>query len=133
MEFPTHTDAVDNRTIAYYVGESIMHTDNTENENDCDVFHPDDMQFHTSWDWLMPVVEKIESMKANFKVKSQWNEFTEKTYHQVVVNIEEGEMSKDRSCIYDSVKVYDYIGDSSTDKINAVYKAALDFIKNNKL
>jgi hypothetical protein len=50
-----------------------------------------------------------------------------------VVNIEEGEMSKDRSCIYDSVKVYDYIGDSSTDKINAVYKAALDFIKNNKL
>jgi len=59
MEFPTHTDAVDDRTIAYYVGESIMHTDNTENENDFDVFHPDDMQFHTSWDWLMPVVEKI--------------------------------------------------------------------------
>ena len=58
MEFPTHTDAVDDRTIAYYVGESIMHTDNTENENDCDVFHPDDMQFHTSWDWLMPVVQK---------------------------------------------------------------------------
>jgi len=63
MEFPTHTDAVDDRTIAYYVGESIMHTDNTENENDCDVFHPDDMQFHTSWDWLMPVVEKIESLR----------------------------------------------------------------------
>jgi hypothetical protein len=58
MEFPTHTDAVDDRTIAYYVGESIMHTDNTENENDYDVFHPDDMQFHTSWDWLMPVVQK---------------------------------------------------------------------------
>ena len=58
MEFPTHTDAVDDRTIAYYVGESIMHTDNTENENDCDVFHPDDMQYHKSWDWLMPVVNK---------------------------------------------------------------------------
>ena len=65
MEFPTHTDAVDDRTIAYYVGESIMHTDNTENENDCDVFHPDDMQFHTSWDWLMPVVEKIYSIDAD--------------------------------------------------------------------
>ena len=58
MEFPTHTDAVDDRTIAYYVGESIMHTDNTENENDYDVFHPDDMQFHKSWDWLMPVIDK---------------------------------------------------------------------------
>ena len=59
MEFPTHTDAVDDRTIAYYVGESIMHTDNTENENDYDVFHPDDMQFKTSWEWLMPVVIEI--------------------------------------------------------------------------
>ena len=58
MGFPTHTDAVDDRTIAYYVGESIMHTDNTENDNDYDVFHPDDMQFHISWDWLMPVVQK---------------------------------------------------------------------------
>ena len=71
MEFPTHTDAVDDRTIAYYVGESIMHTDNTENENDCDVFHPDDMQFHTSWDWLMPVVEKIESLGYKFEKNLQ--------------------------------------------------------------
>jgi hypothetical protein len=69
MEFPTHTDAVDDRTIAYYVGESIMHTDNTENENDCDVFHPDDMQFHTSWDWLMPVVEKIEQVNEGVPIQ----------------------------------------------------------------
>lgn len=63
MGFPTQTDVVDDRTLAYYVGKSIIHTDNTENENDNDVFHPDDMQFHTSWDWLMPVVEKIESLR----------------------------------------------------------------------
>ena len=59
MEFPTQADAVDDRTLAYYVGESITYTDNTDNENDSDVFHPDDMQFKTSWDWLMPVVIKI--------------------------------------------------------------------------
>ena len=59
MEFPTQSDAVDGGTLAYYVGESIMHTDNTENENENDVFHPDDMLFNTSWDWLMPVVIKI--------------------------------------------------------------------------
>lgn len=58
MDFPTQRDAVDEDTIAYYVGESIMHTDNTNNQNDYDVFHPEDMQFHTSWDWLMPVVKK---------------------------------------------------------------------------
>jgi len=62
MDFPTQRDAVDNGTIAYYVGESIMHTDNTNNQNDYDVFHPEDMQFHTSWDWLMPVVERIEQV-----------------------------------------------------------------------
>ncbi len=82
MEFPTHTDAVDDRTIAYYVGESIMHTDNTENENDCDVFHPDDMQFHTSWDWLMPVVEKIYSIDAD--VDFFKNISLEDTYKAVV-------------------------------------------------
>jgi len=59
MKFPTQTDEVDNRTMAYYVGESIMNADNTNNENDDDVFHPDDMQFNSSWDWLMPVVIKI--------------------------------------------------------------------------
>ena len=60
MGYPHMTDAVDNRTVAYYVGGSIMNINNTHNENEDDVFHPDDMQFHTSWDWLMPVVQKIE-------------------------------------------------------------------------
>lgn len=25
----------------------------------------EDMQYHSSWDWLMPVIEKIESIKSN--------------------------------------------------------------------
>ena len=66
MDFPNQRDAVDNGTIAYYVGESIMHTDNTNNQNDYDVFHPEDMQFHTSWDWLMPVVERINNTTDEF-------------------------------------------------------------------
>jgi len=57
MGYPHMTDAVDDRTIAYDIGGSIMNVDNTHNENDDNVFHPDDMQFRTSWDWLMPVVE----------------------------------------------------------------------------
>tara|TARA_R110002096_G_scaffold398881_1_gene595076 strand:- start:17 stop:346 length:330 start_codon:yes stop_codon:yes gene_type:complete len=58
MKFPTQSDAVDGGTLAYYVGESITYTDNTDNKNDSDVFHPEDMQFKTSWDWLIPVVDK---------------------------------------------------------------------------
>tara|TARA_R110000796_G_scaffold194914_1_gene311268 strand:+ start:1628 stop:1966 length:339 start_codon:yes stop_codon:yes gene_type:complete len=61
MELPTQSDAVDGGTLAYYVGESITYTDNTDNKNDSDVFHPEDMQFKTSWDWLMPVVKRIVS------------------------------------------------------------------------
>jgi hypothetical protein len=59
MGYPPMTDAVDDRTIAYDIGGSIMNINNTHNENDDDVFHPDDMKFHSSWDWLMPVIAKI--------------------------------------------------------------------------
>jgi|TARA_B100000085_G_scaffold229965_1_gene216301 hypothetical protein len=60
MEFPKQSDAVDDRTTAYYIG-NIIKANNINNQNEDDVFHPDDMIFHTSWDWLMPVIEKIES------------------------------------------------------------------------
>ena len=62
MGFKTHTDAVDDRTLAYYVGD-VIKADNSANENEDDVFHPEDMQFHTSWDWLMPVIEEIDHLQ----------------------------------------------------------------------
>jgi len=40
-------------------------------------------------------------------------------------------MSKDKSCIYDSKKIYDYIGDAVKDKREATYKAVVEFISNN--
>lgn len=65
MGYPHMTDAVDDRTIAYDVGGSVMNINNTHNENDNNVFHPDDMKFHSSWDWLMPVVmECFERLDA---------------------------------------------------------------------
>jgi hypothetical protein len=63
MGYPHMTDAVDDRTIAYDVGGSVMNINNTHNENDDNVFHPDDMKFHTSWDWLMPVIENIDHLQ----------------------------------------------------------------------
>jgi len=72
MEFSTQTDEVDNATLAYYVGDFIK-ADNSTNENDDNVFHPDDMQFHTSWDWLMPVVIKI--MRDEASVNDEYREY----------------------------------------------------------
>ena len=34
--------------------------------------HPlDQMKYHTSWDWLMPVIEKIETLGYNFEKNYQ--------------------------------------------------------------
>ena len=87
------------------------------------------MQYHNNWIWLMDVVDKIEKdHKANFITKCLWNEFSKCSYYQVIVNIEQGEMSKDRGCIYDSKKIYDYIGDSMKCKKEATYNAVVEFI-----
>ena len=60
MGFPQQSDVVDDRTTAYYVGDVIKAT-NKNNQNEDDVFHPEDMMFDSSWDWLMPVIKKIEA------------------------------------------------------------------------
>ena len=57
MGFPKQSDVVDDRTTAYYIGDVIKAT-NENNQNEDNVFHPDDMMFDSSWDWLMPVVDK---------------------------------------------------------------------------
>jgi len=94
MGYPPMTDAVDDRTIAYDIGGSIMNINNTHNENDDDVFHPDDMKFHTSWDWLMPVIEKCLVGEA---------EQSDEISNTTIKNIYEGICNQDISHAYKSV------------------------------
>ena len=122
-----------NKLIAEFWGMELG-DDKTMYYDDAENLHPptpiNELKFHSSWDWLMPVVDKIErEHKANFRIKCTWNEFTDHSIHQVIVNIEQGEMSKDKSCIYDSKKIYDYVGDAVKDKSEATYKAVVEFIK----
>ena len=119
----------DNKLIAEFMG---MKYSDERSFNDGEWTHSIKSlsKFETEWKWLMPVVDKIERKhKANFRTECLWNEFIECSIYQVIVSIEQGEMSKDKSCIYDSKKIYWYIGDSVKCKREATYKAVVEFIK----
>ena len=58
----------DNKLIAEFMGftkdskELYLIDDYTlRSEDEYQATYVDEMKFHTSWDWLMPVVEKIET------------------------------------------------------------------------
>lgn len=75
-------------------------------------FYPKEMRFHYSWDWLMPVVEKIESMG----------------YRTTLFCHEYGKEDGNSMHIKDSSHTMLGDGFAST-KIEAVYKAVVEFIK----
>ena len=76
----------------------------------------EDLKYHTSWDWLMPVVEKIEKEGCKVEISSliqSFNDGPEIIYHQDV------SIFHDVTCI---VEV------TSLSKLNSVYEAVIKFI-----
>ena len=69
-----------------------------------------ELLYHHSWDWLMPVVEKIESLNSICLIKNHWCNI--KTTDFDSVNIKG----------FSTLKICDT-------KIEAVYKAVVEFIK----
>ena len=109
MGFSTQSDAIDDRTLAYYVGDSIINADNTNNENEDNVFHPEDMKFNSSWDWLMSVVERIENFGHEFIIVESRCYVKHNTDHSI-----------------EELFHIETIGS----KIDTTYKAVLKFINN---
>ena len=70
-----------------------------------DYYYPNELKYHTSWDWLMHVVEKIESLGYDFEFKKQ-GKFTNVRFKGII----------DYNC-----KRYD--------NITAIYNAVVEFIK----
>jgi len=84
--------------------------------------------YHSDWNWVMEVVEKIESEGFDFKINTQWNPFNECSYTQVSVVLRVGEMSSDRKCVYNSVNVYEKHTATLRDKKEAVVQAVNDVL-----
>lgn len=75
--------------------------------NDC--FRTDELKYHSSWDWLMPVVEKIE--------KNFWVTTTTRRGYSAV-------------SIHQPQRAYEKIARvDSENKLEATWKAIVEFIK----
>jgi len=57
-----------NKMIAEFIGKKVVCDCDVNYEIDNELFDLSQLRYHLSWEWLMPVVEKIESMGYQFKI-----------------------------------------------------------------
>ena len=79
--------------------------------------YPEQMRFSTSWDWLMPVVEKIESLDLD-KILPSYGNIILRTYSKYYSRFE--------SINSQSLHFPDVYGKT---KILSIYNAVVEFIK----
>jgi len=65
-----------------------------------------DLQYHTSWDWLMPVVQKIESLGYVFTIQGGKAEYGE-MISETQCFIAEGKLSSTYKAVVEFIKEYD--------------------------
>ena len=85
-------------------------------------------EYHTSWDWLMPVVDRIESLKlGDCVLKDSYMEMMTLTNAMAEVKIQHS------ACVIDlfgTMKVYEaFIEVIEESKIESTYKAVVEFIQ----
>ena len=116
----------DNKLIAEFMGV-VFHDDENQYYNADGLHIGNTLQYHTSWDWLMPVVEKIEEIAIdddNLTVKE----------HRYQVD-----MSYTQCSIYDHVRDRGEPWNSKWDgvtasadmgtKLSSTHRAVIEFIK----
>ena len=81
-----------------------------DGENEQHFFEPEEMKFESSWDWLMPVVEKIQSLGFGTSLAGGKNAFA------FVIHL--GELG---SIVFNEK--------NSDSRMQAVYYGIVDFIK----
>lgn len=110
----------DNKLIAEFMGNTVDHESNNlplVTEPSGHYYYLSECKYDKSWDWLMPVVEKIQSMKSEVH-ELPWDSHFK---------------FSDKKC-----ELYKFAFISETSLIDATYQVVTDFIKwynslNNKL
>ena len=105
----------DNKLIAEFWG-MVLGDDGTMYYDDAENFFPptptDKLKFHISWDWLMPVVEKIECTTID-------NNDNSDNFFNVMIEVFECNINGGNICICEN----------GNTKLEATYKAVVEFIK----
>ena len=103
----TNTTEDNNKLIAEFMGmkEDEYPNDLPKSAYLFGNFMDNEIQYHSSWDWLMPVVGKIENLSNKIFIDTD----------SVIIDIHH--------------EVTPIITDCKKDKINAVYEAVIQFIK----
>ena len=105
-----------NKLIAEFMGLEIVNADIILYELNGIAYPINKLQYHTSWDWLMPVVEKIESFQDGDDGDLMRGHLYNLRIEQNFVYILDGE-SMD--------VIIEMNGDN---KLDATYKAVVEFI-----
>ena len=85
------------------------------------------LKFHKSWDWLIPVVEKIENLNLK-EFFYKWNEEEKTRYNFMSICVD---ISYNYCNIYVELELdppYEISSVTLDSKIEAVYKAVVNFI-----
>jgi len=114
MGAESQADIIDSDVLEYDMFGCIGMANTFQDINAKHFYHPEEMRFHDSWDWLMPVVEKIESIEDENRC-AKYNVNVFQCFVDIVYsNNNEGE----------EIVVVD--GQSRRD---AIYKAVVKFIE----
>ncbi len=131
----------DNKLIAEFMDVNLITIDDIRaNKNpyisSVDGYTKEDLQYHTSWNWLMPVVDKIEEMGFTTSIKTSYVRINPREmgrYDNYIswISFSKGSWHSRNPCpsVDDDVdNGYESIGHETINKRQAIYKAVVSFI-----
>lgn len=117
----------DNKLIAEFMGV-VFHDDENQFYNTDGLYIGLELEYHKSWDWLMPVLEKIESIEESYdrehlaiKIGYSYDTSCSKNH-----NLNDGTWSGYMSLLRNGHTFITVIGNSRRE---AIYKTIVEFIK----
>lgn len=87
------------------------------------------LHFSTDWNWIQEVIKKVSGLGYSIESKSEYNQFHDKAFCLVRAYKRVGELSKDKSTIYNSTNVFEYDSGFMGDLMSATRIVLLNVLK----